>query len=428
MIMDSNATAGSAIEKESPKQDSDVERAEKQQKLVYLFSSVPPDRPNYKRGVLNALCYPSGHILEVSYKKNYFQAPLAANLAGMVGKQTVFVFVDYKGRDDNFVPVRYGTILSCGPKDSSSTITERTRIYIRFELSDLIPLDNLWDQWIKSIPDHPRIFQQGGTRDYHFVIRHAAPEIQPSAYSQADIWGDLVERVSSAAVLNDCIFLATGRIQSFPRSKDCALRRFGEDQMAYRLRPNNLYKMDLRIFDRRNEPDTNQEIYVRSSSELIGVSQPFATAIGGPAEHTVILDCKRSIENTLATLVVDVRGITPPSSEVGRKKSETEGVAQPSMQSDSTNSAVICARPNYLLDVAVRRSILFWFVGLVFLGVLLTSTSVEFFKDDDIHKLLQWIPDTPPVWALVAKVLGAAFLAAAAYLGFRKLPSGSPGG
>src|SRR5271157_3424303 len=259
------------------------------EELVFLFSSVPPDRPNYKRGVLNALCYPDGHILEVSYKSSYLDPRLANNLEGLVNKRAVFVFIDYKGTDHNFVPVRYATILSCGPRESSKEILGRTRIYIRIELNQLIPQNDQWDAFIKKIPNRPKVWHEG-TKDYYFVLQHAGPAHVSSELSQADIWNDLVERVSAADVLNDCTFLATGHLQSFT-SKPCELGALTKDQRAYRLRPHSIYKMDLRIFDRRNKPDTNQEIYVRSSSELITVSQPFATAIGGPVEHTVLLVC-----------------------------------------------------------------------------------------------------------------------------------------
>jgi len=53
----------------------------------------------------------------------------------------------------------------------------------------------------------------------------------------------------------------------------------------------------------------------------------------------------------------------------------------------------------------------------VFLGVLLTSTSKEFFDDICFTH--------PTFWAVAAKFIGAVFVAIAAYLGFRKLPSGS---
>jgi hypothetical protein len=396
------------------------------QQLVFLFSSVPPDRPNYKRGVLNALCYPHGHILELSYQSSYLQPELVDDLKGLVNKRAAFVFIDYKGADHNFIPVRYATILSAGPIEPSKTIRPQTRIYVRIELDELIPLSDEWDRFIKKIPSRPKVWKEA-KRDYFFVLRHDAPAEVASGLSQADIWNDLVERVSVANVLNDCIFLAAGHVQGFTDST-CELGVLAKDQRAYKLRPNHIYKMDLRIFDRRNKPDANQEIVVRSSSELIVVSQPFATAIGGPVEHTVLLVCKRSIENTLATLVIDVRDSgTVQRSDPAVGEGE-KNAALGSTQTGASSGGVICAKPRYFLDVSVPRSTLFWFAIFVFLGVLFASTSLEFFKDHEIQDLLCWLPLTPVVLAIAAKMAGAVFLAAAAYLGFRKLPSGSPGG
>jgi hypothetical protein len=398
-----------------------VKPATPQKELIFLFSSVPADRPNYKRGVLDALCYPSGHTLEVSYRKSYFQPALAQNLDSLRNKQAVFVFIDYSasGSTLTFIPVRYGKILECRSKGSSTQIGDRTRIYIRLELDDLIPVEDLWDTWIKGIPGSPK--PKGETARSYLVLANTAPIDKPTS-SQDEIWFDLVEKVAKAPVLDDCIFLSTGKLQKLKENTDCAFLEYGKDQKAYQLRPSNLYKMELRIFDKGNKPDTNQEIYVRCSSDLVTVSQPFATSIGGPSEHAVLLNCKRSIEDTLATLVVDVRQ-AEINSNTQSKTPITEGA-----DAGPAGNAVICAKPIYFLNVSVLRSILWWLVILVFFGVLLTSTSPEFFKEEGIQKLLCWMPGTPSIWALGAKMLGAVCLAIAAYLGFRKLPTGSPGG
>lgn len=383
--------------------------------IVFLFSTVPPNRPNYKRAVLDVLCYPIGHRLDVSYKQSYFEPSLTKDFEGLLQSQAVFVFVDYDGAGQNFIPIRYARIVSCGPKETSKKVYPETRVYMRIELGDLILIENQWDACISQMSSRPRLMGDPKYKQY-FVIRHAGPQHVSTERSQTDIWQGVVERVANASVLGDCIFLATGRLRDFKTEVECSLQEYGKDHKAYRLQPNHHYQMSLHIFDRANRPDSNQEIVIRSSSDLITVSQPFASVIGGPVEQTVLLFCKRSIENTLATLVMDVR-----DSDDSTQSNGTGRV-------DGARSAVICAKPRYLLHVSLDQTTLFRFMLYVFLGVLLTSTSVEFFRDEWIKTLLCWQPFTAPVLALIAKLTGAGFLAAAAYLGFRKLPSGSPGG
>jgi hypothetical protein len=177
----------------------------------------------------------------------------------------------------------------------------------------------------------------------------------------------------------------------------------GEDRV-YTLRPNNIYKADVRIYNPSVAP-SGQEIFIRSSSDLLVVTQAFPTAIGGTSDHEALVTCKRSIEDTLAALVFDVR----PRD------------ATPTQQSAS--SAVISAKPQYLVRVTVPQGLLRKFIACVFFGVLLSSISADFFKEWG-GLLCQY----RNALALLAKVGGALFLACAAYLGFRKLPSGGPAG
>jgi len=149
-------------------------------------------------------------------------------------------------------------------------------------------------------------------------------------------------------------------IRQIGEDKDCVFdpyRAAGNVQKAYQLRPNSIYKLDLRVYDLRHTPDSAQEIIVRSSSDLLAVSQPFATTVGGPSDHSVLIACKRTIENTLATLEVDLK------QQIDLPDAETK-------DGKKTRSAnVIAAKPTYMLSISVSRALLVWFIVFVFLGV-----------------------------------------------------------
>jgi hypothetical protein len=362
-------------------------------KIIYLFSSAPPDRPTYKRGVLNALCYPIEQQVELSYKKSYFGPLLFENRRNLKGRRGVFVFVDYKGDGDDhiFTPIRCVKILGVDPKELAKKYLETTRTYVRVELGKLLMYDPAWNEAIRSVPGRPRPYAQAGSPTY--VIE--GPDLfgTPGDISQRDIWDGLTEELSKAKSLRGCLFLATFHPRPFRGREPCTLKPYGREQKAYRLRPKNIYRLDLRVYYPQNAsiPAKDREINVRSSSELLSVSQAFATAHGGPEDHSVLIECKRTIESTLATLVVDLANSLPD---------------------------VVAARPQYLLWVRPRLSIVWSFVIFVFLGFTLTSTSKEFYE--------AWF-FCPEIWALGSKVVGAAFLALAAFLAFRKLPSGGSG-
>ncbi len=380
--------------------------------IVYLFSSAPPGRPNYKRGVLNALCYPAGHQLELSYRKSYISPSLFDQRSSISSKKGVFVFLDYKTPDHDFIPIRFVTILELSPKEEATQFLDTTRMYIRVELGELIAFDPKWNDEIRSLRSRPKLpnLPQGphsAAADYLYVLEGPDRFPRMSDYSQRDIWDHLVEKVADAKSLKDCVFLSTGHIRPFSEGTQCEFSSYGPKQKAYRLQPNSIYQVDVRVFDSRHSSDSTQEVIIRSSSELLTVSQPFVTGVGGPTDHSVLLVCKRTNESTLATLVVDLEA-----------RSSTQGAGSDEKTKTLPPAFVIAAKPRYLLAIAPSWALLLWFTLFGFVGFFLTSTSTEFYKD---------FVCLPAVWALVSKMLGAAALAVAAYLAFRKLPSGGSG-
>ena len=382
--------------------------------MIYLFSSVPPDRPAYKRGVLDALCYPSGHRMEISYQRRYV-APLLIDRRSELREQpAAFVFVDYNAQaDHNFVPIRRAKILGFGPKEDAALYSATSRFYVQLELGELIHFDEPLNEAIKSIAGRPVPYrEQARPGDYFYMLEAGDVLPQHNILSQRDIWDGLVEKASHSKSLTNCIFLSTGHIRKHSDGDACLITAFGLEDLAYRILPNTVYKLNLRIYDRRKASIGTQEIVVRSSSDLLSVSQAFPTTLGGSAEYSVVIVCKRSIERSVAALILDVRELMTARAP-GDRDEAGQAAGEPT-------SDVICAKPQYLLSISPPRLLVVVFVIFVFFGILLTSTSKEFFDALNCVRSVLWAP--------LAKVLGAASLASAAYIAFRKLPSGGSGG
>jgi hypothetical protein len=365
-------------------------------KVIYLFSSAPPDRPTYKRAVLDILCYPKGHQVELSYQKSYFQPPLFERRTSLINRKGVFVFVDYKGAnngDHEFIPIRAVKILDAAPKEIAARYLDTTRVQVRIELGDLILNDARESSEIASLPGRPKPHDGSTTsREYSYVIDGRKLFPAQDGVSQRDIWDQITEKVARAKSLRGCVFLSTGDPRPFRDGDPCALQPYGSEERAYRLQPNNIYRVDLRVYYPRNVSVTSYEpeIIVRSSSELLSVSQPFATAHGGPEDHSVVIACKRTIESTLATLVIDVaaKNIAAGSSQ---------NLGPPPALID-----IVAAKPRYLLSIEPSKWIVREFVIFIFLGFFLTSTSREFYSD--------WFC-SPEIWAVFSKLVGAICLA-----------------
>jgi len=355
--------------------------------------------------VLNALCYPKGQQLELSYQKSYFQSSLFDQRRSLSGRRGVFVFLDYNPTADHeFVPIRFVNILDVAPKESAAKYLDGTRVHVRIELDELIPHDAKWNTAIAALPGRPKPGPRSpaATRGYYYVI--LGPNLFPlhSDISQRDIWLQITDKVAQAKSLSSCVFLSTDHIRPFRDGAPCTLQSYGPEQKAYALEPNSIYRLDLTVYFPHSVASSDREITVRSSSDLVSVSQPFATAHGGPEDHSVLIACKRTVESTLATLVVDVTA-----------KNVAVGASQ-----NFSQAAVVAAKPRYLLSIKPPKAILRAFILFVFLGFFLTSTSKEFYEP--------WLC-YPEIWALFSKTLGAICLARAAFLAFRKLPSGGSG-
>ena len=382
---------------------------EAEEQFVYLFSSAPPDRPTYKRGVLNLLCYPPGHQVELSYRKDYLQPPIFEQRSSLVGRRGVFVFVDYKalGNDHEFTPIRYVKILNLAPKEAANRYLDTTRVHVRVELGNLIVYDTKWNGEIAFLPGRPKVYvsTSPGGRDYFYVLQARNRFPETSDLSQRDIWDQITGKVAKANSLSDCVFLSTGNLRPFKDGSACVLSPYGSEQKAYRLEPNNIYRLDLRVYYPYPRVSSDREIVVRSSSDFVSVSQPFATAHGAE-DHSVLIACKRTIESSLATLVIDVGAKNLTGQAV-------QDVAAPTALTD-----VMAAKPRYLLAIEPSRNIVRGFVFLIFLGFLLSSTSKELYSDFVCF---------PELAAALSKTLGAICLAWAGFLAFRKLPSGGSG-
>src|SRR5437016_5635247 len=104
------------------------------QRLIYFFSSAPQDRPNYKRGVLNALAYSPGHEMELNYQKSYIDPNLFLSRAAIKDRRGVFVFLDYKrDADHDFYPIRFVTVQELAPKEEAKQYRDKTRVSVRVE-------------------------------------------------------------------------------------------------------------------------------------------------------------------------------------------------------------------------------------------------------------------------------------------------------
>jgi hypothetical protein len=356
-------------------------------KCVYLFNSAPPERPAYRRGVLEALSYPIGHRLVMSYEKTFIQDELREP-GCLKNRDAAFIFLDRTPGDPEFIPIRLAKVVDC-------LWPSQNRVELRVELLQLVRPENALIAKIKQLEKRPARNKKLGS-DYYYVLE-ANPSLSAPAVdeSEEDIWEQLAESVRASHTLSDSVLMSLSHLRHYGSGRDCKLRVFKGRDKVYGLRPNTTYEMDVRV----TTAQTN--LAVQSSSDLLGVTEAFPTTIGGLATYRVIISCKRTLESSLAAIFVGLADVDRPSGEA--------------KQDD---------RRFYLAQISPSRRLLGSFLLAVFAGVFSSSLSKEFFQHNPKFAFGIAIENA----TVFSKVVGAALLAFAAWLGLRKLPSGASGG
>jgi len=340
----------------------------------------------------------------MSYQRKYI-APELLRPNALRDRRAALVFLDrVKGEgsqpppDHHFIPIRSVRVV-----DATSALPSN-RVELTVELLSLIVPNDLSESSIRSLSQRPVPYRTGALpgKHYYFVLEDDPVLAQPNALlSEPDTWEKLAGLVKSSQTLSDAVIISLSHLRNYGEGRDCTLRVKGSG-VVYALRPNTIYELVLRVFDLA----ALTSLSIRSSSDLIAVTQAFPTTIGGLGTYRVILSCKRTLESSLAGIFVDVGDVASDGSlrSVGAK--------------------LLNAKPVYLANVSPAAPLLVAFIFVVFFGFLFSSLSKEFFDESPRFALGMASENV----ALVAKVAGAVLLAVAAWLGFRKLPSGGSGG
>jgi hypothetical protein len=183
--------------------------------LIYFFSSAPKDRPEYRRGILDGLCYPNDHLLEFSYQRKHIQDDLLKHIESDLNnsgeplrdRTALLVFADYKTPDIEFLAIRYAQIVRVSYKQKSATVNESSRLFFRMRLGELVDYDDTTSSNIQSIGGRPVGHDVNRGAKYYYVLEHANVCALHHLYGLRDRWERLARKAGEATSLEGCIFL-----------------------------------------------------------------------------------------------------------------------------------------------------------------------------------------------------------------------------
>ncbi len=358
--------------------------------MLLFFTGAELDKPTYRRGILDTLSYPSGHALEYSYRQQNIHPDLVT--ADLSGRQVAIVFVDVDAKNHaTYMPIRLARIVSYS---APAGATDRERIGFTLSLGDFVGYpDNVADPQSRWHADLAQL-DEGRTVEgqiRYFVIESA---FAPNSAATPKAWEDVVVSVARSNKLGSAIFVKLD-LRNLDSPDPPKLKSVGGRQV-YQLRPGKVYGLDLCVYQNppaRGATAGEAKITLTRSSELLEVGQTFQSAISGLAQQTALVSCRRTIERNLVALGV--------------------------MIDEPVANVINTPHPFFLLRISLPWVVPTLIVLSAFLGsflVALDSTTVK--------EALPRLADQSGFASVVAKWLGGAFLAFAAYLGFRKLPAG----
>ena len=359
---------------------------------VYFFTTAADTKPTYRRGILDLIAYPPGHIIQFSYRRSDIHRSVLSTEREHVFKNGVVVFVDTerdKPQEGTYVPLRWVEILRIYPPASQSHEPE-DRIKFFLQIGSYVEYSGgarlgQWDGVLKAL-DKVRQREAEGQRYFVVSGENLVGTKVPSDHVG---WERLVRALSDSSRFRDAVFIRLHPLASFrTAAREVKLRPYRDGPRAYVLRPGQDYQLDFDVFI-KTVRTAAPRVTLTCSGEIIKTTKPFQSVVSGLVKQYAILSCKRTIEEAESALSV----------EIG------EPVA------DVVNTP----NPVFLLKIDVSRRILVAFIVLVFMGSLLVSS------DKDALAVFNCSPD---LWVWLAKIAGSALLAWAAYLGFRKFPSG----
>lgn len=356
--------------------------------MLLFYTGAEEKNPTYRRGILDSLSYPSGHMLNFSYRRQYIHPDLLQR--GLSSEAALIVYVDLDThRAATYMPIRVARIVQHA---SFKGAADRERLGFTFCLGDFVSYPGRGQDSHKHWHAELAPFDAGRVvedRLEYFVIQ---ANFSPTTSSAAPAWEEVVGAVGRSNQLRSAIFVKLA-LRNLESAGAPPLKKVGEQQV-YQMRPGTVYALDLSVY--RNlpadgGPAAEAKITLSRSSELLEVGQPFQSVVSGLAEQTALLSCKRTIEKNLVAL-----GVTTE-----------EPVA----------NIVNTPHPFFLLRISLPWEDFALILVFAFLGSFLVSL--------DKDSMAPLFAERAAFFAVVAKWFGAGFLALAAFLGLRKLPAGA---
>lgn len=388
--------------------------------IIVIATSTPPNRPAYRRDLLNCLCYPNGTSVRFSYRKRWIEEELMNRWLEHHRSKTLhlfrnipalIVFCDIPAppdQDFKFLPLRYAHFEAFEPPEILERAGLDVQVAVRFKLDRFIyfvPAEiekqrEMWQMWmLDQGGKHPRLVSEDKIETTRTNLVFTAKRFQEGLEEPEETsWVRLSEQISGARTMQECsLFRLIGIYQaSSPSQKKHVRIKEQYGHRCYVFGAGKSYIINLQFYLDAGKARIPRSLVTHVSTRALLLSKPLIKNIGLSTEIEIIVNTSKVYSGEIATLVI-------------------EDAIDKDIPHMARVELVVLLQPERWLPLVVL---------LVAFGTFFTSVSPEMVKD--ILALLQASTSLASDTSLIAyiiKGLGSVLVAVGAYLGFRKLPS-----
>lgn len=286
--------------------------------MIYIFSSAYYDL--FQQNVLNASCYPNGHVMRLRYDAKYIEPSARQEPRSIEGKAGVVVYaagsIANRTAKDNgkpltdyrFYPLRRCMITAASSPEDIFVVDVKLGDFLDYR-EGAEQRDDSWDGHIRSLRDRP--WPKGfraGTNDegYYLFTGTDLPDTEPRGTVLA-AWRSVVSRLNNSE-LKDCItYRVLGFYRRNWRNQEVAISpEIDGPDAVYHFHSSETVLMKLLFYG-----EANRDRMVRKELKLEFDSKAFTSASIQTVpvnshynEDRVLLPCARTTDPLITTLGV----------------------------------------------------------------------------------------------------------------------------
>ncbi len=288
--------------------------------MMFIFSSTYYEL--FKQNILNACCYPVGHLMRVRYEEKYVPASLRAKPEkSLIGKSGVFVFAEGAEKnkkaganatfDYRFIPIR-----RCKIKHAQNVAGI---IILDLQLQEFLDYGNdttwedNWDRSIKAHKDRPFLKNLGSAsppNDGFYVYGDTDLGGMDSSRTDERAWRSVIDRINRTE-LAECVtyrvmgfFSLTGFpvVRWFKPESRIEPSAVGPDPI-YQFRTGETILMKLLFYGQANKDAKDKVLKLEFDTKTFTSASTQKLNINGHYnEERVLLPTSRGTDTVVSTL------------------------------------------------------------------------------------------------------------------------------